>query len=137
MSPGCQMTEFPSNFILVGWRKPNHQKALVSPPTRQLVLCPVCNRSLRAPGFRRHQCTEQRELPVHFQRGARQCMTCDRWFRSAGGLAAHKCTPPVALQSRAQSPPPLIVHASSRHAVPGLACCFRHCLGCHLCLFLI
>ena len=28
---------------------------------------------------------------VCVQRGSRQCSSCERWFRSAGGLAVHKC----------------------------------------------
>ena len=58
----------------------------------------------------------ERELPVNCQRGARQYVTCDRWFGSAGGLAVHECTSPVVLRSRARSPPPLIDHATSRNA---------------------
>ena len=78
------------------WRV-EYSVALPSPPTRQSVLCPMCDRSFSPSGFKRHKCTEQRELPVHLQRGARQCVTCNRWFRCAGRLAVHKCTPPVAL----------------------------------------
>ena len=114
------------------WRAA-YSVALSSPPTQQSVLCPVCNHSFSSSGFRCLQCTEQRELPVHLQRGARQCVTRDRWFGSAGGLAVHKCTPPVALRSRSRSPPPPIEDATSRHAVPGMACCFRHCSVCHRC----
>ena len=106
---------------------------LLSPPILQSVLSPVCDRLSSPSGIRRHKCTEQRELPVHLQRGARQCVICNRWFRSAGGLAGHKCTPPVALQSRAQSPPPPIENTNSCHAVPGMAHCFRYCSGCHRC----
>ena len=93
----------------------------------------MCDRLFSPSGFRRHKYTEQRELPVHLQRGARQCVTCNRWFRSAAGLAVHKCTPPVALRSRAQSTRPPIEHTTSRYAVPGMACCLRHCSGCHRC----
>ena len=117
------------------WRAA-HSVAMPSPPTRQSVLCPGCERSFSPNGFRRHKCTEQRELPVHFQRGARQCVTCDRWFRSAGGLAVHKCTPPVVLRSRARSPPPPIEHATSRHAVPGMALLLSALFGLSL-LFLV
>ena len=36
----------------------------------------------------RHKCIEERLKLEHQQL---QCTACDRWFRSKGGLAAHKC----------------------------------------------
>ena len=72
------------------WRAA-YSVAWPSPPPRPVVLCSVCDRSFGPSGFKHHKCTDQRELPVHLQRGAKQCLACYRWFRSAGGLSVHKC----------------------------------------------
>ena len=40
---------------------------------------------------KRHKCVLEQAKPVQEQRGAVQCMTCQRWFRSRGGLAVHRC----------------------------------------------
>ena len=41
--------------------------------------------------MKRHKCTAERQKPVSQQRGAVQCGTCHKWFRSKGGLAVHSC----------------------------------------------
>ena len=41
--------------------------------------------------MKRHKCTAERQKPVSQQRGAVQCGTCHKWFRSKGGLAVHRC----------------------------------------------
>ena len=43
----------------------------------------------------RHKCLDERQKPVCEQRGAKQCSHCQRWFRSRGGLAVHRCMPEV------------------------------------------
>ena len=59
-----------------------------SPPLRFLL----CARDFRRRNdMARHKCIAQRKLPVSQQKGARQCMKCMRWLRSAGGLAVHRC----------------------------------------------
>ena len=40
--------------------------------------------------LKRHKCLYERSKPVQEQRGALQCVTCMRWFKSAGGLSVHK-----------------------------------------------
>ena len=40
--------------------------------------------------LKRHKCLSEREKPVKEQQGAAQCAVCQRWFRSAGGLAVHE-----------------------------------------------
>ena len=55
----------PQNWYLLAqnrqaWRAA-YSVTLPSTPTRQLVLCPECNRLFHPPGFRRLKCTEQRE----------------------------------------------------------------------------
>ena len=60
----------------------SHQLLRETLPT---VHCSVCGRTF---------CREQdraRHKPVHQQQGALQCFTCERWFRSKGGLAVHNC----------------------------------------------
>lgn len=54
------------------------------------VVCNVCGRTFRRPGdLKRHKCVQERQKPVQDQRGAVQCVLCNRWLRSAGGLALH------------------------------------------------
>ena len=67
------------------------------------------------------------------QRGAKQCLACYRWFRSAGGLSVHKCNVSVVTRPAAQSTSPPGGSATVRHAIPGMACCFRHCANCDRC----
>ena len=58
------------------------------------VSCDVCHRTFRRESDKnRHKCIEERQKPVSEQRGSTQCTTCDRWFRSRGGLAVHHCRP--------------------------------------------
>ena len=114
------------------WRAA-YSVALPSPPPRPVVLCSVCDRSFGPSGFKRHKCTDQRELPVHLQRGAKQCLACYRWFRSAGGLSVHKCNVSVVTRPAAQSTSPPGGSATVRHAIPGMTCCVRHCADCDRC----
>ena len=63
----------------------------------QLFLCSVCHRTFRRSGdLKRHKCLDERAKTICEQRGAVQCQHCQRWMRSAGGLAVHqrKCNPP-------------------------------------------
>jgi len=60
------------------------------------IQCHLCRRLFRREAgldLARHKCIEERKLPVCQQRGAAQCLTCNRWFRSRGGLAVHRCAP--------------------------------------------
>ncbi len=57
------------------------------------VICSVCGRNFVWPGdLKRHKCLQERQKPVKDQQGAVQCGVCQRWFRSAGGLAVHRRT---------------------------------------------
>ena len=66
------------------------------------VECCVCGRYFRRESDKtRHKCINEREKPIHEQAGAIQCQRCERWFKSSGRLAVHRCTlgdsvPPVA-----------------------------------------
>ena len=56
------------------------------------VVCHVCSKSFqRECDEARHKCTVERSEPIQEQAGAVQCQLCDRWFRSRGGLAVHRC----------------------------------------------
>ena len=58
------------------------------------VVCEVCSRCFRRESDKkRHKCLREREKPVSEQRGAAQCLQCQRWFKSRGGLAVHTCRP--------------------------------------------
>ena len=63
--------------------------------TEQLVICKDCNRSFR--DLKCHKCLSGRAKPISEQRGAVQCEHCQRWMKSAGGLAVHqkKCNLPI------------------------------------------
>ena len=55
------------------------------------VVCRECGRTFSRQGdFKRHKCILERSKPVEEQRGSLQCVTCQRWFRSAGGLSVHR-----------------------------------------------
>ena len=41
--------------------------------------------------LKRHKCIAEREKPIHKQRGAIECQTCKKYFRSKKGYAIHKC----------------------------------------------
>ena len=57
------------------------------------VLCLTCNRCFRRESDKkRHKCLAERIKPIQEQRGALQCTVCQRWFRSKGGLAVHRCS---------------------------------------------
>ena len=63
----------------------------------QPISCSVCNRTFSRSGdLKRHKCLDERAKPICEQRGAVQCQHCQRWLRSAGGLAIHQrtCNPP-------------------------------------------
>ena len=72
-----------------------HQEAIrvaCGPSVVKNVICVVCNRSFRRESDKkRHKCLDERRKPVSEQRGAVQCQTCRRWFRSKGGMAVHSC----------------------------------------------
>ena len=53
------------------------------PALQEHVRCFECKRSFRREGDKaRHKCTVERQKPICEQRGAVQCTTCHRWFRS-------------------------------------------------------
>ena len=59
------------------------------------IKCEVCSRKFRRESDRkRHKCLKERSLPVNEQRGAAQCQSYNRSFRSRDGLAVHTCRPP-------------------------------------------
>jgi hypothetical protein len=69
-----------------------HQRATECRP--QQYECEVCHRRFsRDSDRKRHKCVNERSKPAQEQRGAVQCQTCRRWFRSKGGLAVHRCVP--------------------------------------------
>ena len=97
----------------------------------QPVECSICNRSFARPSDRaRYKCSAERARPVPDQKGARHCHRCDRWFRSAGGMAVHRCSgsPSVSASS---------VTVSNLGQVDlvavGLECCQAHCDLCGRC----
>ena len=64
------------------------------------IKCEVCSRKFRRENNRkRHKYLKDRSLPVNKQKGAAQCQSCNRWFRSRGGLAVHTCRPPGSLRT--------------------------------------
>ena len=86
-----------------GWRDTcrlgmeRHTEAQVaqSSAAAREVECEVCSRKFRRESDKkRHKCLSERNKPVSEQRGAAQCQTCRKWFRSRGGLAVHTCRPP-------------------------------------------
>ena len=75
-------------------RHTDAQVTLSSAAARE-VECEVCSRKFRRESDKkRHKCLSERNKPVSEQRGAAQCQTCRKWFRSRGGLAVHTCRPP-------------------------------------------
>ena len=55
------------------------------------VVCPECLRGFRhISDLKRHKCIAEREKPIHEQKGAIECQTCKKYFRSKGGYAIHK-----------------------------------------------
>ena len=72
-----------------------HAQAVVQACVAREVECLVCSRKFRRESDKkRHKCLEERSKPLCEQRGATQCPTCKRWFKSRGGLAVHRCRPP-------------------------------------------
>ena len=64
----------------------------------QPIVCNDCGRSFRRSGdIKRHKCLSERAKPISEQSGAVQCVYCQKWMRSAGGLAVHqrKCNSSV------------------------------------------
>ena len=58
------------------------------------VQCPECSRTFRRESdMKRHKCLVERRKPIHEQRGAAQCSTCKKWFKSRGGFTVHSCNP--------------------------------------------
>ena len=54
------------------------------------VTCVECGRNFRRPGdLKWHKCLQEGQKPMKDQQGSVQCVLCQRWFRSAGGLAVH------------------------------------------------
>lgn len=59
------------------------------------VVCDECGRAFRRESDKkRHKCLDERRKPVSQQKGAVQCGTCRKWFKSRGGLTVHACRPP-------------------------------------------
>ena len=57
-----------------------------------VVFCQTCSRCFRRESDKkRHKCLDERSKPVHLQKGAIKCMTCNKWFKSKGGLSVHTC----------------------------------------------
>ena len=55
------------------------------------VVCGECERTFGRQGYlKRHKCLTERRKPINEQRGAAQWTVCQKWFRSAGGLAIHR-----------------------------------------------
>ena len=76
-----------------------HKCRTIDPPiqsepiTEQLVVRSDCDRNFRRPAdLKRHKCLSERSKPIHEQHGSVQCEHCQRWMRSAGGLAVHRRT---------------------------------------------
>ena len=60
--------------------------------TQEYSVMSAAGGSADRPGdMKRHKCAAERARPVEEQRGAVQCSVCQKWFRSKGGLAVHKC----------------------------------------------
>ena len=59
-------------------------------PTKE-VECVVCRR--RESDKARYKCVSEKKKLVHQQAGAIQCVNCERWFKSKGGLKVHRCRP--------------------------------------------
>ena len=94
----------------------------------------MCGRTFKSrSGLARLRCTAVRSLPVQDQPGARQCPNCQRWFKSAGGMAVHKCRGQP--QSVAASSPPASesVITAQRCPITSLQCCKFHCSNCGRC----
>ena len=52
----------------------------------QTVVCPECHRGYRRiSDLKRHKCIGERVKPIHEQKGAIECQTCTKYFRSKGG----------------------------------------------------
>ena len=62
----------------------------------QEVECDVCFRKFRRESdMKRHKCLDERSKPLCEQKGSTKCrQTCNKWFKSRGGLAVHRCRPP-------------------------------------------
>ena len=62
----------------------------------QKVVCTECGRCFRRESDKaRHKCiAERRRKLVREQADAVQCEICERWFRSRGGVAVHRCRRP-------------------------------------------
>ena len=70
-----------------------------------------------------------RALPVSQQPGSCHCDQCDRWFRSKGGFARHKCSPATS-QAEASSDTP------ESPVTNNMSCerCSFHCAHCNRCV---
>ena len=56
--------------------------------------CVMCGRTFRRESDKaRDKCISERKKPIHQQAGAIQCLNCERWLKSKGGLKVHKCRP--------------------------------------------
>ena len=100
-----------------------------------------CGRLFSRSGLPRHKCLDERRKPVSEQRGSRQCSSCERWFRSAGGLAVHKCPNSRMLPATSsRAPCRAAVSTIAAQATPppqrvrlALSCCKAHCGACGRC----
>ena len=112
---------------------------IVCEPLR--IPCAECGRLFSRSGLPRHKCLGEHRKRVSEQRGSRQCSSCRRWFRSAGGLAVHKC--PISQTLPTTSSQALCQAAVSTIAVQttplkprvrlALSYCKAHCGACGRC----
>ena len=54
------------------------------------VVCRVCSKSFRRESDRkRHKYIDERRMFIWDQKGAVQCLKCQKWFKSKGRMAVH------------------------------------------------
>ena len=78
----------------LGVERCREEKSQQTPAVVREVVCGVCSRSFRRESDRmRHKCVDERRKLVWEQKGAVQCLLCQKWFRSKGGITIHRYVP--------------------------------------------